>query len=236
MSTSFPTPRDPARDAEHPLARAFASLWKNRGMDRKTWLCHRTGSHHRTRSAVGVPRRNFIRSLHHPFSGQHSASHPRSVSDAAPQPRCGHQHPLPRLRRTRRSRRSLRHRKNSRLPHSALRCRTQKCRLSTRLHAPIAPTERRGIRTHERPRGNRAHCLQLHCSPKSRSSPPQPYRTLYLAPSRRPCPHPSEAVAPRHQRRLPPVNRLSPPFAISPPFPPAHPRPSATNHIGTSRW
>ena len=78
-----------------------------------------------------------------------SAAHPRSLSDASPQ-LCGRdQHPLRRFRRTGRSRRSLRHRKDPRLPHPALRCRTQKNRPSARIHAPTAAPCRRGIRTHE---------------------------------------------------------------------------------------
>jgi signal transduction histidine kinase len=37
MSTSFPTPRDPARDAEHPLARAFASFTEAAGSLERTY-------------------------------------------------------------------------------------------------------------------------------------------------------------------------------------------------------
>src|SRR5271157_1812570 len=37
MSTSFPTPRDPARDPEHPLARAFASFTEAAGSLERTY-------------------------------------------------------------------------------------------------------------------------------------------------------------------------------------------------------
>src|ERR1700676_4352074 len=37
MSSSFPTPRDPARDAEHPLARAFASFTEAAGSLERTY-------------------------------------------------------------------------------------------------------------------------------------------------------------------------------------------------------
>jgi two-component system sensor histidine kinase FlrB len=37
MSTSFPTPRDPARDADHPLARAFASFTEAAGSLERTY-------------------------------------------------------------------------------------------------------------------------------------------------------------------------------------------------------
>src|ERR1700730_6038372 len=37
MSTSFPTPRDPAREAEHPLARAFASFTEAAGSLERTY-------------------------------------------------------------------------------------------------------------------------------------------------------------------------------------------------------
>ena len=37
MSTSFPTPRDPASDAEHPLARAFASFTEAAGSLERTY-------------------------------------------------------------------------------------------------------------------------------------------------------------------------------------------------------
>jgi two-component system, sensor histidine kinase FlrB len=37
MSTSFPTPREPARDAEHPLARAFASFTEAAGSLERTY-------------------------------------------------------------------------------------------------------------------------------------------------------------------------------------------------------
>src|SRR5271157_1012033 len=183
---------------------------------------------------MGMPRRNLHRSLYRPVSGQHSASHPRSLSDAAPQLCCRHQHPLPRVRRTRRPRRSLRHRKNSRLPHSALRCQTQKYRPSTRVHAPTAPPHRRRIRTHERPRRNGPHCLQLHRQAESRRSPPQPHRAFHLAPPRCPCRCPAQDALRHHQPRVPPRNRLPPPPPIHPPpLPRSTPRPPTTNPVGT---
>jgi len=37
MSSSFPTPRDPARDADHPLARAFASFTEAAGSLERTY-------------------------------------------------------------------------------------------------------------------------------------------------------------------------------------------------------
>src|ERR1035437_10382959 len=37
MSTSFPAPRDPARDPEHPLARAFASFTEAAGSLERTY-------------------------------------------------------------------------------------------------------------------------------------------------------------------------------------------------------
>jgi nitrate/nitrite-specific signal transduction histidine kinase len=37
MSTIFPTPRDPARDPEHPLARAFASFTEAAGSLERTY-------------------------------------------------------------------------------------------------------------------------------------------------------------------------------------------------------
>ena len=72
--------------------------------------------------------------------------------------------------------------KNPRLPHPALRCRTQKYRPPTRRHAPVTPPQRRGIRTHEQSVRNGAHCLQLHRPADSRKSSPQPHRTFHLAP------------------------------------------------------
>ncbi len=78
----------PRRSPSRPRGSAPRPLRKNRRVDRKTWLCHRTGSHQRPRFAMGMPGRNFLRSHHRPVSGQHSASHPRSLSDAAPQLRC----------------------------------------------------------------------------------------------------------------------------------------------------
>src|SRR5208283_3452838 len=109
------------------------------------------------------------------------------------------------------------HRKNSRLPHPALRCRTQKHRPPTRRHAPSAPAERSGIRTHERSRRNGPHRLQLYRPAKSRTSPPEPHRPLHLAPPRcqSRCQNALRQNAPRrHQPRLSAAYRHCPPHLI----------------------
>ncbi len=131
------------RSARRPRSPAPRPLRKNRRLDRKTRFCFGTGSHHRPRPAMGMPRGLVLRSLHDSEPGQHSAAHPRSFPDASHQLCRFDQHSLPRLRRARRPRRSLCHRESSRLPHSALRCWTQEDCPSTRRHAPTAPAERR---------------------------------------------------------------------------------------------
>jgi hypothetical protein len=137
LAASLPTSKcaPPSKPSAAPVTEKSASGSKNSVLPRNRKLPPRSLCNGDARWPLpSIPPR--------PIARQHSASHPRSFQMLPINYVRFDQHSLPRLRRARRPRRSLCHRKSSRLPHSTLRCRTQKCRPPTRRHAPTAPARR----------------------------------------------------------------------------------------------
>ncbi len=112
--------------------------------------------------------------------GSHPASHSGSLPDASRQLCCRHANSLSRLRRARRPRRPLCHRKNTRLPHSALRSQSKTNRLPARSDASVESPGRSRIR-HPRLGRDGPHHVELHKSRQSAGGSTQPHRPIHLA-------------------------------------------------------